>query len=211
MTSILLPIVVGVADVSFCGSDCTGVILRNKAGACGDRKTPAVVRGNTTFALPDYHDRRVPHKPDLQPSGGRTMLQTLPKATIKIFDGKVYVEVSPDRDTPPRLKPDGKGGWRRVGWARNFKLASHVWGLRSAAPALPSQPRTSPMRARALRPRERRSAPRRDCGGDGSSASGDDGGSSDPPPPHPKSEHDPRAEVESSSRAPRVLDGRAQQ
>ena len=58
-------------------------------------------------------------------------------ATIKIFDGKVYVEVSPDRDTPPRLKLDGKGGWRRVGWARNFKLASHVWGLRSAAPAAP--------------------------------------------------------------------------
>src|SRR5215831_4925047 len=109
-------------------------------------------------------------------------------ATIKIFDGKVYVEVPPDRDTPPRVKPDGKGGWRRVGWARNYKLASHVWGLRSAAPALPSQPHTSPMRARTPRPREHRAAPRRDSGARADS-SGDDGGGSSDPPPHPKSEH----------------------
>jgi len=63
------------------------------------------------------------------------------------------------------------------------------------------------------RPRERRAAPRRDGGGDGSSASGDDGRGGEPPP-HPKSEHSPRGKAnppQSVLRAPRVLDGRAQQ
>jgi hypothetical protein len=140
------------------------------------------------------------------------MFEPLPKATVKIFDGKVYVEVPPDRDTPYRLKPIN-GRLSRVGRARNYKLASHVWGLRSAAPALPSQPRTSPMRARAPRPRQHRGVARGRDGGarDDGSASADDGGggSADPPP---RSEGGPRAAViPPRSRAPRVIHGRARQ
>jgi hypothetical protein len=65
------------------------------------------------------------------------------------------------------------------------------------------------------RAREHRAAPRREGGARaGSSASADDGGGGGDPPPHPKPEYGPRAEVnppQSVLRAPRVLDGRAQQ
>jgi hypothetical protein len=99
-------------------------------------------------------------------------------------EGRLYVEVPPDRDTPPRLKPDGRGGWRRVGWAGNFKLASYVWGLRSFAPARSlSVPRTSPTRARAPRPRCHSVARRNGDDSSEDDGGGDGDGGGEPPGP----------------------------
>jgi hypothetical protein len=99
-------------------------------------------------------------------------------------EGKVYIEVPPPPEAPWRLKPDGRGGWRRVDQAQTFLLATVALGPppQSGAPPLSHfPPRTSP--------RLRTPRPRSFSGRDGGDDSGDDGGGdddgsgSDGPPP----------------------------
>jgi hypothetical protein len=97
--------------------------------------------------------------------------------------GRLYIEIKPPPDAPWRLRPDGKGGWRRVDQVQTFRRADAVLGpLRNSA-APPPRSLFPPRSSRA----PRRIVSGRDGSGGRDDGSGDDGdgSGSDPPAPPP--------------------------
>src|SRR5262249_41895396 len=113
---------------------------------------------------------------------------------VKFIEGHLYISVPPTRDTPWRLGPDGRGGWRRIDQARTFKRATVVLAPPRSGARRPPVPR--PIVHAMPRPREGGARMVAASGRDGDGArdngsgdsDGDGGGDGDGPSPTPARE-----------------------